>query len=123
MRRASAVTVPSTCTRHSHVPEVNPNHTATAAEETSTPAGLQTQHDSTESKQNTVLPIRLVLTHATHLEYNFLTEVSEKTILSPLVPRKQRAQTGGGDYGTIFGTFQWQGVDDFGPLSAAGSLF
>ena len=83
--RASALTVPITCTRHSHVPEVTspPPPSATAAQETSSPAGLPTQHDSNASKQDTVLPIRSVRTHAAHTEYNFLTEFSENDHPSP----------------------------------------
>jgi hypothetical protein len=89
--RASAFTVPSsTCSRKGHVPEVTPPHTELAAQVTSSPAGLPTQHDFTASKKDTVLLIRSVRTHAIHAKYIFLTEFPEND--HPFPPSAQEPE-------------------------------
>jgi hypothetical protein len=84
--RASALTLPSTCTRHSHVPEVTypphlqPLHRRHHHLRDSRHSMIPPSQSKTlscrfdRSKQDTVLPIR---THAAHAEINFLTEFSE----------------------------------------------
>ncbi len=119
MCRASALTVPITCTRHILVPEV-----------TSPPpsARLQPLHRGHHHLLDCMIPPRQSKTLSCRFDWcertrptrntTFSPSFLKMTILSPLLRRKRRALTGG----TIFGTLPWQGVVDFGPRSAAGSL-
>ncbi len=80
VRCASALTVPTTSQYLQKAQSCSRSDTtATAAQETSSPAGLPTLalHDSMASKQDTALPIRSVRMHAPHAEYIFLTKFSE----------------------------------------------
>ncbi len=96
MLRASAFTVPSTCLRHSHVSEVTPPHTATAAQVTSSPA--DSLHSMIPLCQSKTLSCRFDQYERTRPTQNtaFLQSFLEMTILSPLLSRKWRALTGGG---------------------------
>ncbi len=98
MRPASALTVHSTCTRHSHVLAV-----------TSPPPSLQLlhrRHHHQRDSRHSMIPPRQSKTLSNRFDQyertrptrntTFSTNFLKMTILSPLLRRKRRALTGGG---------------------------
>jgi hypothetical protein len=94
---ASALTVPSTCMRHSHVPEVTPPPPHQQLHRRHHHQ-LDSRHSMIPQRRNKTLSCRFDRYERTRPTRNttFLPSFLKMTTLSPLLRRKRRVLTGGG---------------------------